>query len=231
VGPIWPGRPRALLCCENRLLRGEFSHERLDEVTLIAGRCRVAGQCPDVCRADASRARIVAPTTRPERVERDRMTVQRGWSLWRLRLRAAQASVHRSGGAGGAGLACQRGTAQWRGGASWPGAPPHGLAREGCLGAGCTRSPQHIHVEIDVAVRTNARKVEIAATTSCPKALTNDAKQAEASMSRSGRHRRTRRRRSAAGGGPRRRDVWRGGKGSGMLGLTERVEALGGESL
>ena len=90
------GTLRAVLLLENRLLRGAFTAERLDAVTLIAGQLAVSLDNAQLyAELTASRARIVAAADHARRrIERDLHdgAQQRLVSL-ALRLRAAQAAV------------------------------------------------------------------------------------------------------------------------------------------
>src|SRR4029077_16793602 len=67
------GNPRAVLLLENRLLRGAFTTERLDAVTLIAGQLAVSLDNAQLyTELTASRARIVAAADHARRrIERD----------------------------------------------------------------------------------------------------------------------------------------------------------------
>src|SRR6185312_16125783 len=90
------GSMRAVLLLENRLLRGAFTADRLDAVTLIAGQLAVTlDNALLYAELTASRARIVAAADQArQRIERDLHdgAQQRLVSL-ALRLRAAQALV------------------------------------------------------------------------------------------------------------------------------------------
>jgi signal transduction histidine kinase len=90
------GSPRAVLLLENRLLRGTFTTDRLDAVTLIAGQLAVTLDNAQLyTELTASRARIVAAADYSRRrIERDLHdgTQQRLLSL-ALRLRLAQAAL------------------------------------------------------------------------------------------------------------------------------------------
>jgi signal transduction histidine kinase len=90
------GSPRAVLPLENRLLRGAFTAERLDAVTLIAGQLAVSLDNARLYgELTASRARIVTAADQArQRIERDLHdgAQQRLISL-ALRLRAVQAGA------------------------------------------------------------------------------------------------------------------------------------------
>jgi signal transduction histidine kinase len=230
------GRPRVVLLLENRLLRGAFTTERLDAVMLIAGQLAVSLDNAQLY-ADltASRARIVAAADHARRrIERDLHdgAQQRLVSL-ALRLRAAQAAPPDPGElAGRLGSLVSEVTStldELRELAR--GIHPVVLAEGGlapALEVLARRSA--IPVELDVAVeRRLPEQVEIAAYYAVSEALTNVAKHAGASVVEVGVDIVERQ-----GGDLLRvevRDDGRGGavaQGSGLVGLRDRVEALGG---
>jgi signal transduction histidine kinase len=230
------GRPRVVLLLENRLLRGAFTTERLDAVTLIAGQLAVSLDNAQLyAELTASRARIVAAADHTRRrIERDLHdgAQQRLVSL-ALRLRAVQAVPPDAGElAGQLGSLVNEVTStldELRELAR--GIHPVVLAEGGlapALEVLARRSA--IPVELTVAVRERLpEQVEIAAYYVVSEALTNVAKHAEASLVEVGVDIV-----EAEGADLLRvevRDDGRGGavaQGSGLLGLKDRVEALGG---
>jgi signal transduction histidine kinase len=234
------GRARVVLLLENRLLRGAFSTDRLDAVKLIAGQLAVSLDNAQLyAELSASRARIVAAGDHARRrIERDLHdgAQQRLVSL-ALRLRAAQAAPPDAGElAGQLGLLVSEVTStldELRELAR--GIHPVVLAAGGlapALEVLARRSA--IPVELNVAVKRRLpEQVEIAAYYVVSEALTNVAKHAEASMVEVGVDIV-----EAEDGDLLRvevRDDGRGGaavaEGTGLLGLKDRVEALGGRIL
>jgi signal transduction histidine kinase len=232
------GSPRAVLLLENRLLRGAFTTDRLDAVTLVAGQLAVTLDNAQLyAELTASRTRIItaADQTR-QRIERDLHdgAQQRLVSL-ALRLRAVQAEAPPDSGKLAAQLDSLVNEAtsaldQLRELAR--GIHPVVLAEGGlpaALEALALRST--VPVELNVAVEGRwPEQVEIAAYYVVSEALTNVAKHAEASVVRI-------RVDTVESGGVDAlrvevRDDGRGGAtvsdGSGLLGLKDRAEALGG---
>jgi predicted ATPase/signal transduction histidine kinase len=225
---------RAVLLLENRLLRGAFTTERLDAVKLIAGQLAVSLDNAQLyAELTASRARIVAAADQARRrIEQDLHDgAQQPLVALKLRLRSAKAAVPPELGELGAEL--DRAIAVATGALDElreiaRGLHPAVLAKGGlpfALNALARRSP----VPVDLQVRTDGRlpePVEVSAYYLVAEALTNAAKHARA---------------SAIGieaevvGDLLRvavRDDGVGGAGlaggSGLAGLKDRVEALGG---
>jgi signal transduction histidine kinase len=225
---------RAVLVLENRLIRGAFTAERLDAVTLIAGQLAVSlDNATLYSELSASRARIVttADQTR-RRIERDLHdgAQQRLVSLG-IRLRTAQMTVP----TGASDLAAQLDdlVSETNGALDElrelaRGIHPAVLAEGGlppALKALARRSS--VPVELDVQVdRRLPEPVEIAAYYVVSEALTNATKHAHASVVTVEVGTADARLRIRV------RDDGRGGAdphaGSGLLGLEDRVEALGG---
>ena len=230
-----------MLLLENRLIRGAFTTDRLDAVTLIAGQLAVSLDNAQLyAELTASRARIVAAADQTRRrIERD-LHDGAQQRLVSLALRAARgaggatARLRRAGGA--AGRAGQpRRPARWTSCASSPAAS----TRRSSPRAGCAPALKAlarrcaVPVELDVAVDGRLpEQVEIAAYYLVAEALTNTAKHAArlaSSRSRSTpsdgeRHRHAAGRRSAttAAAAP------TSAGGTGLIGLKDRAEALGG---
>jgi signal transduction histidine kinase len=231
------GSLRAVLLLENRLLRGAFTTERLDAVKLIAGQVAVSLDNAQLyAELTASRARIVAAADQARRrIERDLHdgAQQRLVSL-ALRLRAAQASMPSDAGelAGQLGSLVNEVTStldELRELAR--GIHPVALAEGGlepALEALARRGAVPVELEVAVGERL-PEQVEIAAYYVVSEALTNVAKHAEASLVQVRVDTVER-----EGNDLLRvevRDDGRGGavaQGSGLLGLKDRVEALGG---
>ncbi|MDT7748772.1 MAG: hypothetical protein QOD96_2434, partial [Pseudonocardiales bacterium] len=234
------GNPRAELLLENRLIRGAFTTERLDAVKLIAGQLTVSMDNARLYgELTTSRARIVtaADQTR-QRIERDLHdgAQQRLISL-ALRLRAVQAGAPPGSGEVAAQLDSL--VSEVTGALDElrelaRGIHPvilvdHGL--HSAVEALAMRSA--VPVELDVQVEGRLpEQVEIAAYYVVSEALTNVAKHAEASMVRI--------QVDIGGEGAdllrvEVRDDGRGGaeadRGTGLLGLKDRAEALGGRIL
>jgi signal transduction histidine kinase len=235
------GSARAVLLLENRLLRGAFTTDRLDAVTLIAGQLAVTLDNTQLYgELTASRARIVAAADQTRRrIERDLHdgAQQRLVSL-ALRLRLVQLSLPPDAGELGGELDSLVGHAtsaldELRELAR--GIHPVALV-EGGLHAAleilALRSA--VPVELNVAVKGRLpEQVETAAYYTISEALTNVAKHAAASIV----HVRVDivERDAADLLHVEVRDDGRGGaalaKGTGLLGLQDRVEALGGRIL
>ena len=225
---------RAVLVAENRLIRGAFTADRLDAVQLIAGQLAVSLDNAQLyAELTASRARIVAAGDQArQRIERDLHdgAQQRLVSL-ALRLRAAQAAAPPGTEEFGAQL--EQAVAEAAAAAEElrevaRGIHPAALADRGLRPALKTlarRSP----VPVDLQVRTDGRlpePVEISAYYVVAEALTNAAKHARASAITV---------RAEADGDVLRitvRDDGAGGadlaRGTGLAGLKDRVEAIGG---
>jgi signal transduction histidine kinase len=232
------GTPRALLVLENRLIRGAFSAERLDAVKLIAGQLTVSLDNTQLyAELTTSRARIVAAADQTRRrIERDLHDgAQQRLVCLALQLRAAQATVPPEADE----LAAQLDglTAEAIGALDElrelaRGIHPAILAEGGLppalktLARRCT-----VRVEVDVRVdRRLPEPIEIAAYYLVAEALTNAAKHAHASIV----HVEADTVDGDAGAVLQVcvRDDGRGGAdlagGSGLVGLKDRVEALGG---
>ena len=225
------GALRAVLVLENRLLRGAFTAERLDAVQLIAGQLAVSLDNAQLyAELTASRARIVAAGDQARRrIERDLHdgAQQRLVSL-ALQLRAAQgappdelaALLDRAVAEAVAAADELREIAR--------GIHPAVLADGGlrpALKALARRSP----VPVDLDIRANGRlpeQVEVSAYYVVAEALTNAAKHARATAitvtaDADGSVLRVAVRDDGAGGA----DFARG---TGLAGLKDRVEAIGG---
>ena len=228
------GTLRAVLVLENRLIRGAFTAERLDAVRLIAGQLAVSLDNAQLyAELTTSRARIVAAADQARRrIERDLHdgAQQRLVSL-ALQLRAAQAEVPPELGELGADLA--RAAAEATGALEEVreiarGIHPAVLAEGGlrlALKALARRSP----IPVDLQVRADRRlpePVEVSAYYVIAEALTNAARHARAStvtvtVEVAGDVLRVAVRDDGDGGA----DFARG---TGLAGLKDRVEALGG---
>ena len=228
------GALRAVLLVENRLIRGAFTADRLDAVQLIAGQLAVSLDNAQLyAELTASRARIVAAADQArQRIERDLHdgAQQRLVSL-ALQLRAAQAAVPPELGDLNVGLdravaEAAAATEELREIAR--GIHPAMLADGGlrpALKALARRSP----VPVDLQVLADGRlpePVEVSAYYVVAEALTNAAKHARASAIAV---------RAEADGDVLRvtiRDDGAGGadlaRGTGLTGLKDRVEAIGG---
>jgi signal transduction histidine kinase len=229
------GTLRAVLVLENRLLRSAFTTDRLDAVTLVAGQLAVSLDNAQLyAELTNSRARIVTAADQARRrIERDLHdgAQQRLVSL-ALRLRRSARAATQSGGGGPtvpldevAGeldsvLDDLRELAR--------GIHPAVLAAGGLVPALKTlarRSAVPVHLDVHVDRRL-PEPIELAAYYAVAEALTNAAKHARATVVDV---------RVEAGDGDLRievRDDGRGGAdragGSGLVGLTDRIEALGG---
>ena len=225
---------RAVLVAENRLIRGAFTAERLDAVQLIAGQLAISMDNAQLyAELTASRARIVAAGDQARRrIERDLHdgAQQRLVSL-ALQLRAAQAAVPPELGDLNANL--DRAVAEAAGALEElreiaRGIHPAVLADGGlrpALKALARRSP----VPVDLQVHAGGRlpePVEVSAYYLIAEALTNAARHARATAVTV---------RAEADGDVLRvtvRDDGAGGadfaRGTGLAGLKDRVEAIGG---
>jgi signal transduction histidine kinase len=233
------GNLRAVLLLENRLIRAAFTTDRLDAVTLIAGQLAVSVDNAQLYEElTTSRARIVttADQTR-RRLERDLHdgAQQRLVSL-ALRLRMAQAAPPEPDelAAQLGDLATQVTSALGELRELARGIHPAILA-EGGLPPALKTLARRCPVPVELDVRLDGRlpeQIEIAAYYLVAEALTNAAKHAHASVA----HVTVDTAEGDAGGGDvlrvRVRDDGRGGAdltgGSGLLGLKDRAEALGG---
>ncbi len=228
------GSLRAVLLLENRLIRGAFTTERLDGVKLIAGQLAVSLDNTQLYAAlTTSRARIVATADQTRRrIERNLHDgVQQQLVALALDLRAAQAAVppeldalraqldHVVAGATGA-LGELRETAR--------GIHP-AILTEGGLGPAlhtlARRSPVPVHLDLHVEGRL-PEHVEVSTYYVVAEALTNAAKHARAStvtvtVETTGDVLRVAVQDDGIGGA----DFARG---TGLVGLRDRVEALGG---
>jgi signal transduction histidine kinase len=228
------GTLRAVLLLENRLIRGAFTAERLDAVKLIAGQLAVSLDNAQLyAELTASRARIVAAADQARRrIERDLHDgAQQQLVSLALQLRAARAALPPELGAGlepiEAGLADAfdevRKIAR--------GIHPAILAYGG-LGPALKVLTRRSPIPVDLHVRANDRlpePVEVSAYYVVGEALTNAAKHARASAI-------TITVEADAADGVLRvvvRDDGAGGAGftggTGLAGLKDRVEALGGQ--
>jgi signal transduction histidine kinase len=227
------GLLRAVLLLENRLLRGAFTTERLDAVKLIAGQLAVSLDNAQLyAELTASRARIVAAGDQARRrIERDLHdgAQQRLVSLG-LQLHAAQAALPP-----GLGAQLDRAVADAAGALeelqeTARGIHPAILAHGGLRPALKTlarRCPIHVDLQVHAGGRL-PEPVEVSAYYVVAEALTNAAKHARASAvtvtaeaDTAGAVLRVTVRDDGAGGAD-----FTGG--TGLAGLRDRVEALGG---
>jgi signal transduction histidine kinase len=232
------GNPRAVLLLENRLIRGAFTADRLDAVTLIAGQLAVSLDNAQLyAELTTSRTRIVTAADHArQRIERDLHdgAQQRLVSL-ALRLRAAQAGAPPGSGelAGELDSLVSEVTSALD--------ELRELARgihpvvlvEGGLPAALETLALRSAVPVELAVGVEGRlpaQIEIAAYYAVSEALTNAAKHAAASAVQVQVDTV-----QAEGADLLRvevRDDGRGGaavaQGTGLLGLKDRAEALGG---
>jgi signal transduction histidine kinase len=228
------GTLRAVLLLENRLIRDAFTTERLDAVTLIAGQLAVSLDNAQLyTELTTSRARIVttADQTR-RRIERDLHDgAQQRLVTLALQARAAQAAVPPGAGELAAqldDLATEATSALDELRELARGIHPAILAEGGLHPALTTlarRSP--VPVELDVPADRLPEQIETAAYYLVAEALTNTTKHAQATTvsvtvetdATTVLHVQV-------------RDDGRGGAdlaaGSGLIGLQDRVEALGG---
>jgi predicted ATPase/signal transduction histidine kinase len=228
---------RAVLVAENRLIRGAFTAERLDAVRLIAGQLAVSLDNAQLyAELAASRARIVAAGDQARhRIERDLHDgAQQQLVSLVLGLRAAQAAVPPDLGelaaelgslATGLSDALQelRETAR--------GIHPAVLASGG-LGGALKMLARRCQVPVDLDVRASGRlpeQVEVSAYYVVAEALTNAARHARASVITVTAYTADSVLRVTV------RDDGVGGadftRGTGLVGLKDRVEALGGRIL
>jgi signal transduction histidine kinase len=233
------GNLRAVLLLENRLIRAAFTTDRLDAVTLIAGQLAVSLDNAQLYEElTNSRARIVATADQTRRrIERDLHdgAQQRLVSL-ALRLRMAQAAPP-----GPDELAAQLGDLATQVTSALDelrelarGIHP-AILTEGGLPPALKALARRAGVPVKLDVRLDGRlpeQIEIAAYYLVAEALTNAAKHAQASVA----HVTVDTAEGDAGSGDvlrvRVHDDGRGGAdltgGSGLLGLKDRAEALGG---
>ena len=229
------GTLRAVLLLENRLLRGAFTAERLDAVTLIAGQLAVSLDNAQLyAELTASRARIVAAgDTARRRIERDLHdgAQQRLVSL-ALRLRTSARTAMRTGADAQAAqlheVADELGSMLDDLREIARGIHPAALADGGLRPALKTLARRSaVPVRLDVHVgRRLPEPVEIAAYYAVAEALTNTAKHAQASVVNV---------EVEASDGDLRiqvHDNGRGGAdlggGTGLIGIKDRIEALNG---
>jgi signal transduction histidine kinase len=234
------GSLRAVLLLENRLLRGAFTTDRLDAVTLIASQLAVSLDNAQLyTELTASRARIVAAADHARRrIERDLHdgAQQRLVSL-ALRLRLAQVALPPESGE----LAAQLDSLVSEATSALDelrelarGIHPVVLVEGGLHAALETLALRStVPVELNVAVEGRLpEQVEIAAYYAVSEALTNAAKHAKASIVQVQVD--TVERNGADLLRVKICDDGRGGavaQGTGLLGLKDRVEALGGQTL
>ncbi|WP_445187682.1 AAA family ATPase [Pseudonocardia sp. Cha107L01] len=235
------GTPRAMLLLENRLIRGAFNADRLDAVTLIAGQLAVSLDNAQLyAQLTTSRTRIVTAADHArQQIERDLHdgAQQRLVSL-ALRLRAAQAVTPPDSGELVAeldSLVNEATSALDELRELARGIHPVVLVEGGLPAALETLALRSaVPVELNVAIEERLpEQIEIAAYYAVSEALTNAAKHAAASavqvqvdtVERDG----TDLLRVEV------RDDGRGGaavaRGTGLLGLKDRAEALGGRIL
>jgi signal transduction histidine kinase len=230
------GTLRAVLLLENRLIRGAFITDRLEGVKLIAGQLAVSLDNAQLyAELTTSRARIVATADHTrQRIERDLHDgAQQRLVALALRLRGAQAAVPRELGA----LAAQLGDAAAEATAALDelretarGIHPSVLAKGG-LGAALRALARRSPIPVDLDVPAEGRlpePVEISAYYVVAEALTNATKHARASAvtvtveaDAVDKVLRVAVRDDGAGGA----DL---AGGTGLVGLKDRVEALGG---
>jgi signal transduction histidine kinase len=225
---------RAVLLLENRLIRGAFTAERLDAVTLIAAQLTVSLDNAQLyAELTASRARIVAAadTTR-RRIERDLHdgAQQRLVSL-ALQARMAQGAASPESGELAARLdaiATEANTAIGELRELARGIHPAALA-DGGLGPALRALARRSTVPVRLDLRIGGRlpeQVEVATYFAVAEVLTNTAKHAHATavtvdVAAGAEVLRVRVSDNGCGGA----DL---GGGSGLIGLKDRVEALGG---
>jgi signal transduction histidine kinase len=230
------GRLRAVLLLENRLIRAAFTADRLDAVILIAGQLAVSLDNTQLYEElTTSRARIVTTADKTRRrIERDLHDgAQQELVALALQARAAQALVPPDADE----LAAQLDDLATRAGSALDelrelarGIHPALLA-EGGLPPALHTLARRCPVPVELDIHTDARlpeQIETAAYYLVAEALTNAAKHADATTidvtvdtTDAGDVLRVRV-----------RDDGRGGAdpthGTGLVGLTDRVEALGG---
>ncbi|TWF78947.1 putative ATPase [Pseudonocardia hierapolitana] len=230
------GALRAVLLLENHLIRGAFTADRLDAVTLIAGQLAVSLDNAQLyAELSASRARLVAAADHERRrIERDLHdgAQQRLVSL-ALHLDAAQAAVPPDLDALAAHL--RHAVAEANGAADELRETARGIHPailvEGGLSPALRILARRAPIPVDLDIRTEGRlpeQVEVSAYYIVAEALTNAAKHARASSVT-----------VIAEADPARavlriivRDDGTGGaeltRGTGLVGLKDRVEAIGG---
>jgi signal transduction histidine kinase len=234
------GTPRAVLLLENRLIRGAFTTERLDAVRLVAGQLAVSVDNARLYdQLTASRARIVTAADHARRrIERDLHDgVQQQLVALAFRARTARALAPRDASellAQLDDLAAEATTALEELRELAGGIHPSILAKGGlgtALNALARRSS--VPVQLDVSIpRRLPEELETAAYYLVAEALTNTAKHAHASTATvtvtiagteddSGTVLHVGVRDDGCGGA----DLTRG---TGLIGLADRVEALGG---
>jgi signal transduction histidine kinase len=233
------GALRAVLLLENRLIRGAFTADRLDAVTLIAGQLAVSLDNAQLyAELSASRARIVAAADQERRrIERDLHdgAQQRLVSL-ALHLDAAQAAVPR--GLDELEAHLRHAVAEANGAADELREIARGIHPailvEGGLPPALRTLARRTPLPVELDIRTEGRlpePVEVSAYYVVAEALTNAAKHARASRVT-----------VTAEADPARdvlritvRDDGTGGaeltRGTGLVGLKDRVEAIGGRVL
>jgi signal transduction histidine kinase len=225
------GALRAVLLLENRLLRGAFTADRLEAVRLIAGQLAVSLDNAQLyAELTASRARIVAAGDQArQRIERDLHDgAQQRLVTLALQLRATQAEAPADLGA-----QLDRAVAEAVGALEELRELAHGIHPAILAGGGLSpalkalarRSPIAVGLRVDVPERL-PEPVEVSAYYVVAEALTNTVKHARASAVSV---------EAEADGGILRvtvRDDGAGGAGfpggTGLAGLRDRVEALGG---
>ena len=228
------GTLRAVLVLENRLIRGAFTTERLDGVTLIAGQLAVSLDNAQLyAELTTSRARIIATADQTRRrIERDLHdgAQQRLVSL-ALQLRAAQAAVPPELHDLGAQL--EHAVAEASGALDELGEIARGIhpaiLAAGGLHPALKMLARRFPIPVDLQVNAEARllePVEVSAYYVVAEALTNAAKHAGASavsvdVEVVGEALHVAVRDNGAGGA----DIT---GGTGLIGLKDRVEALGG---
>ena len=228
------GALRAVLLLENRLLRGAFTTNRLDAVTLVAGQLAVSLDNAQLyAQLTTSRARIVtAGDAARRRIERNLHDgAQQRLVALALQLRTVQAEVPPEAGrlrARLGDLAAEANGALDELREIARGLHPAALARGGlprALPSLARRCPVPVHLAVHIDGRL-PDPIELAAYYTVAEALTNTAKHAHATAVDIGIHTDGDRLRIDV------RDDGRGGAdphaGSGLLGLKDRIEALGG---
>jgi signal transduction histidine kinase len=227
------GTLKAVLLLENRLIRGAFTTERLEAVKLIAGQLAVSLDNAQLyTELTASRARIVAAGDQArQRIERDLHDgAQQRLVLLGLQLRAAQAALPP-----GFGAQLDRAVAEAAGALEELRETAHGIhpaiLADGGLRPALKTLARRCPVPVDLQVHAGGRlpePVEVSTYYVVAEALTNAAKHARASAvtvtaetDTAGAVLRVTVRDDGAGGA----DFTRG---TGLAGLRDRVEALGG---
>jgi signal transduction histidine kinase len=225
------GKPRAVLLLENRLIRGAFTTERLDAVKLIAGQLAVSLDNAQLyAELTASRARVIAAADQARRrIERDLHDgAQQQLVSLALRLRVVQTAVPTELAAQLDGLAAGLTSALDELREIARGLHPSALADGGlnpALKILARRSAVPVRLDIRVKERL-PEPIELAAYYTVTEALTNAAKHAQATVidvtvDTGDGMLRIRIRDDGCGGA----DL---AAGSGLVGLADRVEAIGG---